>query len=199
MRRSFQTSVSSLENWKSESVAQRRVSQEPFFICLCFFYSLYWLFIFSGSYCWKRDRLYSTYMQQLMMKHDACIISGKKSFNCFDRIVPTIIYLNILFFRYENLARVSESFICVRIEAIINFLLYTVLYTNMSLSVEYYAAVKLWIDAVKVSAKAVSCRSIIENFPSWSIIENGLSHLRLTRIIQLQLRPALRTGITSRL
>ena len=47
------------------------------------------------------------------------------------------------FFRYENLARVSESFICVRIEAIINFLLYTVLYTNMSLSVEYYAAVKL--------------------------------------------------------
>jgi len=47
------------------------------------------------------------------------------------------------YIRYENLARVSESFICVRIEAIINFLLYTVLYTNMSLSVEYYAAVKL--------------------------------------------------------
>ena len=82
-------------------------------------------------------------MQQLMMKHDACIISGMKSFNCFDRIVRTIIYLNLLFFRYGNLARVSESFICVRIEAIINFLLYTVLYTNMSLSVEYYAAVKL--------------------------------------------------------
>ena len=160
------------------------------------------MFIFSGSYCCKRDRLYSTYMQQLMMKHDACIISGKKSFNCFDRIARTILYLLLLcnFFQvHENLARVSESFICVRIEAIINFLLYTVLYTNMSLSVEYYAAVKLWIDAVKVSAKAVSCRSIIENFPSWSIIENGFSHLRLTRITQLQLRPALMAGITSRL
>ena len=54
-----------------------------------------------------------------------------------------ICYSEHTFFRYENLARVSESFICVRIEAIINFLLYTVLYTNMSLSVEYYAAVKL--------------------------------------------------------
>ena len=150
MRRSFQTSVSSLGNWESESVAQRRVSQKRIIADS-------WLLIFSGSYCWKRDRLYSTYMQQLMMKHDACIISGIKSFNCFDKIVCTIIHLNILFFRYENLARVSESFICVRIEAIINFLLYTVLYTNMSLSVEHYAAVKFWIDAVKVSAKEVSC------------------------------------------
>ena len=102
------------------------------------------------------------------------------------------------FFRYENLARVSESFICVRIEAIINFLLYTVLYTNMSLSVEYYAAVKLWIDAVEVSAKEVSC-SVIGQFPSFlinywefSFFINywEWSHLRLTRITQLQLRPA---------
>ena len=88
----------------------------------------------------KRQTLFYIYATT---DDDACIISGIKSFNCFDKIVCTIIHLNIFFFRYENLARVSESFICVRIEAIINFLLYTVLYTNMSLSVEYYAAVKL--------------------------------------------------------
>ena len=154
--------------------------------------SLSWLLIFSGSYCWKRDRLYSTYMQQLMMKHDACIISGINLSIVLIRLYVQLHIWTYFFFRYENLARVSESFICVRIEAIINFLLYTVLYTNMSLSVEYYAAVKLWIDAVKVSAKEVSC-SVIDQFPSFlinywefSFFINywEWSHLRLTRITQ---------------
>ena len=78
------------------------------------------------------------------MKHDACIISGKNlSIVLIELYVQYYICYSKLFQVHENLARVSESFICVRIEAIINFLLYTVLYTNMSLSVEYYAAVKL--------------------------------------------------------
>ena len=132
MRRSFQTSVSSLGNWESESVAQRRVSQKRIFILI--------VYLFRQLLLKKRQTIFYIYATT---DDDACIISGIKSFNCFDRIVRTIIYLNLLFFRYGNLARVSESFICVRIEAIINFLLYTVLYTNMSLSVEYYAAVKL--------------------------------------------------------
>ena len=200
MIRSFQTSVSSLENWKSESVAQRRVSQKPFFIFLCFFILYADCLYFQAAIVEKEtdyilhicNNWWWNMMHALYQVKNLSIV-------LIELYVQYYICNSKLFQVHENLARVSESFICVRIEAIINFLLYTVLYTNMSLSVEYYAAVKLWIDAVKVSAKAVSCRSIIENFPSWSIIENGFSHLRLTRITQLQLRPALRTGITSRL
>ena len=138
---------------------------------------------------------------QNLMKHDMHALDQVRFFqvdftSCL--VYKMQKYSSTIFCRNEYLARVSESFICVRIEAIINFLLYTVLYTNMSLSVEYYAAVKLWIDAVEVSAKEVSC-SVIDQFPSFlinywefSFFINywEWSHLRLTRITQLQLRPA---------